>query len=54
MNAECPECAAAITTDGAIKGEILTCPECGAELELLQVDPALLALAPREEEDWGE
>ncbi|MDB5059289.1 MAG: lysine biosynthesis protein LysW [Chloroflexi bacterium] len=54
MTTECPECAAAITTNAAIKGEILTCPECGAELELLQVDPPVLALAPREEEDWGE
>jgi len=54
MNAECPECAAAVTTQGALKGEILTCAECGAELELMETDPPTLALAPKEEEDWGE
>ena len=31
MQAECPECAAAIALDGAVKGEIITCAECGAE-----------------------
>jgi alpha-aminoadipate carrier protein LysW len=54
MNAECPECAAVVSTQGALKGEILTCAECGAELELVDVNPPALALAPQEEEDWGE
>ena len=54
MNAECPECAAPMSTQGALKGEILTCAECGAELELMEIDPPVLALAPKEEEDWGE
>ncbi len=54
MNAECPECAAAVSTQGALKGEILTCSECGAELEVVEVSPPSLALAPQEEEDWGE
>jgi alpha-aminoadipate carrier protein LysW len=54
MNAECPECGAAVSVQGALKGEILTCAECGAELELVDVNPAMLALAPQEEEDWGE
>ena len=30
------------------------CPECGAELEVVERDPAELRLAPEEEEDWGE
>jgi alpha-aminoadipate carrier protein LysW len=54
MNAECPECAAMVSTQGALKGEILTCTECGAELELVDINPPALALAPQEEEDWGE
>ncbi len=54
MEAECPECAAAVALDGAVKGEIVTCAECGVELELVQVDPPRLDPAPREEEDWGE
>lgn len=54
MTAECPECAAAIAVDAAVKGEILRCPECGADLEVTAIDPAVLALAPQEEEDWGE
>jgi alpha-aminoadipate/glutamate carrier protein LysW len=54
MSTECPECAAAVSIQGALKGEILTCAECGAELELVEVNPPALALAPQEEEDWGE
>lgn len=54
MHAECPECAAQLTLDGAVVGELLRCQECGADLEVVSLDPATLALAPSEEEDWGE
>ncbi len=52
---ECPECVADIPIpEGTLKGEILTCPDCGAELEVTGVAPIQLALAPPIEEDWGE
>ncbi len=55
MNATCPECEAEIVADGAVEmGEILVCPDCGVELEVTSLDPFTLALAPKEEEDWGE
>ncbi len=54
MTAECPECAASLVLEGAVKGEIVRCIECGAELEVVSLDPPTLALAPSEEEDWGE
>ena len=55
MVAICPECGAEITLDDDVEpGEIITCPECGAELEVISTDPLELALAPEEEEDWGE
>ena len=54
MTAECPECAAAVTVDGAVEGELLHCPECGADVEVVSLEPPTLALAPMEEEDWGE
>jgi alpha-aminoadipate carrier protein LysW len=51
----CPECAATIPLEpGAEVGEILVCPECGVDLELTGLDPATVALAPMEQEDWGE
>ena len=55
MSSECPECAAEIElpTD-AVQGEIIECPDCGVELEVVETDPPALALAPHEEEDWGE
>jgi alpha-aminoadipate carrier protein LysW len=41
--------------DNVIKGEIVVCPDCGVELEVLEVQPDIaLALAPQEAEDWGE
>ncbi|MCZ6833994.1 MAG: lysine biosynthesis protein LysW [Acidobacteria bacterium] len=39
---------------GVVKSEILPCPDCGAELEVTCIDPLTLAMAPQEEEDWGE
>ena len=51
---ECTECAAAIPAVPTLPGEILDCPECGAELEVRSLQPLVLALAPRVEEDWGE
>jgi alpha-aminoadipate carrier protein LysW len=52
---ECPICSAEITLfDDTVEGELLVCPECGGELEVLSVDPPELAEAPQEEEDWGE
>jgi alpha-aminoadipate/glutamate carrier protein LysW len=55
MNATCPECEAAITlADDAVEGEIIVCPDCAAELELISLDPPELLLAPEVGEDWGE
>lgn len=55
MTAECPECAAAVPLTDVVEGEILPCPECGADLEVVSLDPTpTLALAPQVEEDWGE
>jgi alpha-aminoadipate carrier protein LysW len=51
----CPECEAEITLAAdVIKAEILECPDCGVELEVVSLDPPALDLAPEEEEDWGE
>jgi alpha-aminoadipate carrier protein LysW len=53
--AECPECAADVTlSDDVMEGEIIQCPDCGLELEVVQLDPPTLEIAPEEEEDWGE
>jgi len=51
----CPECEAEITLPASTEvGEILVCPDCGVDLEVLALDPAQVDLAPMEEEDWGE
>jgi len=52
--ASCPECEADIPLQGTITGEIVFCPDCGAELEVLDLENATLALDPQVEEDWGE
>ena len=52
---KCPTCEAEINfKEGTIKNELLGCPECGTELEVIGIDPFILAEAPQEEEDWGE
>jgi len=50
----CPECDKEWDAGNLIKGEIITCPDCGVELEVLSTEPLEVALAPEEEEDWGE
>ena len=54
MPATCPECAAEIKVDDVMEGEIIDCPDCGVELEVVSLDPLRLDLAPEDEEDWGE
>ncbi len=52
---ECPVCAADVNiADDAIAGELLVCDDCGAELELVSLDPVKLDEAPSAEEDWGQ
>lgn len=53
--AECVECGAELTlADDAEIGEIVDCTTCGTELEVIDVNPPVLDLAPELEEDWGE
>lgn len=55
MAATCPECDADVPlTDDVQEAEVQTCPECGEALEVASVNPVVLALAPPQEEDWGE
>jgi alpha-aminoadipate/glutamate carrier protein LysW len=51
----CTECEAGITLEnGTEVSEIIVCPDCGVDLEIVSLDPATVELAPMEEEDWGE
>ena len=52
---ECVECGAVVQIpEDVMENEILQCLDCGAELEVITIDPLSLALAPEVEEDWGE
>ena len=51
----CPECAADLDLAADVEeGEIVVCPDCGVELEVVSLDPLAVELAPEVEEDWGE
>ena len=51
----CPECDGEVAISDSVRlSEILECGECRSELEIVALDPAVLALAPEIEEDWGE
>lgn len=55
MNTTCPECDADIIIPAdAMENELITCPDCAIELEIISLDPLELDLAPEVEEDWGE
>jgi alpha-aminoadipate carrier protein LysW len=54
-NLECLECGAALNpTRPVVLHEILPCGDCGAELEVVSVNPPAVEAAPEIEEDWGE
>ena len=51
----CPECEAQIElATGTEAGEIIVCSDCGVDLEVTSVEPAVVQLAPMEQEDWVE
>lgn len=52
--AECPECFGEIEVEDVMQNEIIQCSDCGADLEVIKIEPITLELAPEEEEDWGE
>jgi alpha-aminoadipate carrier protein LysW len=51
----CPECGAKINLEASVEsGEIIVCSDCGVDLEVTSLNPTTVALAPMEQEDWGE
>jgi alpha-aminoadipate carrier protein LysW len=55
--ARCPDCEAELDVPAdTVKGEILSCPGCGLELEVKQIEAGCVDLQELtiEGEDWGE
>ena len=53
--AKCLECEAELELGNDVEeGEIVVCPDCGVEMEVVGLNPVTLELAPEVEEDWGE
>ena len=51
----CIECEAQLQLDtNPVAGEIIQCPDCSVELEIINLNPLQIDLAPEVEEDWGE
>ena len=52
---KCPVCDADVSVAAdAMAGELLTCSDCGIELEVMTLEPLTVAEAPEVQEDWGE
>ncbi len=46
-NTTCPECAAEFELDaGTEQNEIIVCPDCGVDLEVIGLEPPTVELAP--------
>lgn len=55
MMGSCVVCDGAIRlSEGTVPGELIPCPDCGTELEVLSLDPVVFGEAPVVQEDWGE
>jgi alpha-aminoadipate carrier protein LysW len=52
---KCPDCSATVETlQELVLHELLQCPCCGLELEVVQLTPVKLQELQLEGEDWGE
>lgn len=52
---KCPVCDADVNVAAdATVGELLTCSDCGTELEVTALEPLAVEEAPEVQEDWGE
>ena len=55
MTQTCPECEGTVALAEPVRlSDIAECPDCSSELEVVELNPVTLALAPEIEEDWGE
>jgi alpha-aminoadipate carrier protein LysW len=57
MKVECSECGGEIVIlEDALPGEIVSCPDCGVEFEVVSIKGGKVELRLAEEvgEDWGE
>ncbi len=57
METKCLECdAKVLVQDDAVVGEIVTCPDCGADYEVAALDNGTVTIKVAEsvKEDWGE
>ena len=59
MIQSCIECDTSLTLEDVEQGDVVSCPECGLEMEVVSVDPPALDLVREElevisEEDWTE
>lgn len=52
---KCLECHADITLDQDIQaGEVVACPECSTDFEIIEANPVKIEKAPEAQEDWGQ
>lgn len=55
MITKCPICDSEFELNySPVLNELIVCPECGSELEVINLNPLVLTEAPEAEEDWGE
>jgi alpha-aminoadipate carrier protein LysW len=57
IKAECPSCYFGLELDDeTIVGEVIACPDCGVDLEVMEIEngEATVEVAEMTEEDWGE
>ena len=57
VKVKCNECDKELNVaDDSVKGEIVTCPDCGSDYEIAGIENNNVQLKPAEKvgEDWGE
>jgi alpha-aminoadipate carrier protein LysW len=52
--AKCPFCKEKINLEGCEEFEVIECPECGTDLEIVSLTPPLLEEVPDDDDDWDD
>jgi alpha-aminoadipate carrier protein LysW len=53
MMCECPVCSIKVDLYGCEENEIIECPACGTNLEIVSLSPPVLEDSSEDDDDWN-
>jgi alpha-aminoadipate carrier protein LysW len=54
ITSTCPNCHGKINLAGCEEYEIIECPDCGIDVEIVSLTPPILEEVPQDDDDWDD